>query len=290
MIDNTSQLNEHQLKEVENLLKLCKKADGSTPNIYPHILTQHRSFPANLLCYEQQQLIAFLSVYFFYDEAVEVALIVNPCNRRKGVAKQLIQTIIPLVEYHNYQNLIFTSPSHLNDQWLLSKGFAYLHSEYYMERDDLNPILDTNQNLKFREATLNDIPVLCAIDEVCFPANQSQSIERFQYLIDGREYQLILALKNNQPIGKAHIRWQKDGATLSDIAILPAYQGKGLGTSLIAHCINLALSEGKPHLNLDVETHNLRALNLYTQLGFFIQNASDYWTISLNQLRKNKFI
>ncbi len=286
MITNTNQLNDEQLKELEFLVSQCKKNDDSTPNVYTHILSQQRSLPACMLYYENQQLIGFLSVYFFYDDAVEVALMVHPSKRKKGIAKELIYSILPLVEYHNYHKLIFSSPSHLNDSWLKLKGLTYLHSEYYMERHDLNPILDDNKSLIFRNADANDIPILCAIDKACFPKHQADSVERFQHLISGRDYQILIAFKDNQPIGKAHLRWQEHGATLSDIAILPAQQGKGLGTALIAYCINTALSEGKPNLNLDVETHNLRALDLYTRLGFLTTNACDYWTIKLNQLPK----
>jgi ribosomal protein S18 acetylase RimI-like enzyme len=286
MINSTNQLNDVQLKELEALLALCKKKDGSIPNVYTHILGQPRSLPASLLYYENKQLVGFLSVYFFYDEAVEVALVVHPSKREHGIAKRLITEIIPLVEYQEIPKLIFSSPAHLNDQWLLAKGFKYLHSEYYMERDELNPLLITDHSLTFRKATMNDIPILSAIDKACFPKHHVESVERFQHLIEGREYQILIAIKNNKPIGKAHLRWQDKGATLSDIAILPAFQGKGLGTALITHCINQALIEGKPHLNLDVETHNLKALNLYSRLGFLIQNACDYWEINIENLKK----
>lgn len=286
MINHTNQLNEYQLKELEHLIAQCKKTDGSTPNVYTHILNQARTLPASLLFYEEKELIGFLSVYFFYEDAVEIAVLVAPPARKRGIAKKLIREILPLIENQNYQSLIFSSSSHINNQWLIDKGFSYLHSEYYMERDDLNPLLDYNQSLTFRQGTIDDIPVLCAIDKVCFPQHHVDSVARFEHLLNGREYQIIIALQNNRPIGKAHLRWQNKGATLSDIAILPEQQGKGLGTALIAHCINQALSEGKPHLNLDVETHNLRALDLYTRLGFVTQNACDYWRINVHQLPK----
>ena len=142
------------------------------------------------------------------------------------------------------------------------------------------------QNLTYRTAIADDIPLLCTFDDACFPGKQTDSTERFQHLIDGREYQILIVYQNSRPIGKAHLRWLDNGATLSDIAILPAKQGQGLGTALITYCINLALSEGKPHLNLDVETHNERALKLYTKLGFVTQNACDYWAIEVGKFLK----
>ncbi|BCA93856.1 N-acetyltransferase [Legionella antarctica] len=286
MLTNTNQLNAEQLEQLERLHALCKKADGSTPNLYTHILSQPRAFPASLLYYEQRQLIGFLGAYFFYDDAVEISILVDPLHRRHGIARQLIRAILPLIQSQNYNKLIFSNPAQLNNVWLVAKGFSYLHSEYYMERDDLSPLLDYKPSLVFRTATVDDLSLLCSLDAECFPDKQSDSFERFQHLIDGREYQVILAFQNNKSIGKAHLRWLDNGATLSDIAILPEKQGQGLGTLLITHCINLALTEGKPHLNLDVETHNERALKLYTRLGFLTKNACDYWAIDVDQLIK----
>ena len=281
---NTNQINKQQLDELQQLSDDCKKKDGSIPNLYTHILTQHRAFPASFLYYQQNKLIGFLSAYFFYDDAVEVSLLVHPAYRQQGIAKQLLHAIIPLLQSHNYFKLIFSTPTGLNDQWLSSCGYIYLHNEYYMERSDLSPILAHNRSLSFRPAIADDIPILCSIDDLCFPKKHLDLPERFAMLLHNRDYQIIIAFYNNIPMGKAHIRWQETGASLSDIAIHPQQQGKGYGTALIAHCINHALSEGKPLLNLDVETHNQRALNLYTRLGFSVQNACDFWSINIEKL------
>lgn len=286
MFKSTNQLTEAQLNDLEKLRVLCKKADGSTPNLYTHILAKPRALPASVLCYEQNQLVGFISAFFFYDDAVEIALLVAPHVRRQGIAKQLLRTIIPLAFAHGIVNLIFSSPSQRNDKWLASLGFATTHTEYYMERTDLSPILDYNHSLTIRKATEKDISVLGAIDEACFPKKTNDVTGRFQHLFEERHYDIFLGFLDNQPIGKAHLRWDKKGATLSDIAVLPSVQGKGYGTALIAYCVNAALSEGKPQVSLDVETHNERALHLYTRLAFTVQNACDYWTISVNALLK----
>lgn len=284
MISNTNQLNKRQLNDLEKLKASCKKIDGSVPNLYTYLLAQRRSLPASLLYYEKNHLLGFLGVYFFYDDAVEVALLIDPSARRRGIAKKLLQDILPLIQTNKFKKIIFSSPEHLNNQWLLALGFSYLHCEYYMKRDDLKPMLGYNQSLVFRTAKADDIPILCALDEVCFPKKQTELTERFQHLLDDRNYQIFIASQNNQIVGKAHIRWEANEAALSDIAVIPALQGKGFGTALIVHCINHALSEGIHHLCLDVETHNQRALSLYTKLGFLIENACDYWSINTDQL------
>ena len=286
MIHNTNQLTEQQLNDLKQLGALCKKKDGSTPNLYSHILAQPRAFPASLLYYQQDLLLAFLSVYFFYDDAVEVALMVNPKQRKKGIAKELLQAIFPLIQFQNYFKLIFSTPSNLNNKFLLNQGYSYSHSEYYMERDDLSPILEYQHHLSFRVASYEDMDILCALDQLCFPQKHGNLLDRFNHLLDNREYKILLAFQDQQIIGKVHLRWEEKGATLSDIAVKPEYQGKGYGTTLIAHSINHALEEGKPLLNLDVETHNERALDLYTRLGFAVQNACDFWSIDIERLKQ----
>jgi ribosomal protein S18 acetylase RimI-like enzyme len=286
MLSTTNQLNNQQIKELEQLKAISKKTDGSVPNLYTHLLLQARTLPTIVFYHEQEQLVGFLSIYFFYEDAVEVAVLVHPEARRKGIAKKLLRKILPLILEHNYFKLIFSSPAHLNDRWLPHFEFTYKHSEYYMERHDLNPLLDLRKHLSFRPATLEDISQLCILDEACFHKTHTELKPRFQHILSEHDYQIILAFDKGQLIGKAHLRWQKHGATLSDIAVFPEKQGHGLGTALITHCINYALSEGKPNLNLDVETHNQKALNLYTRLGFLTQNACDYWQIEAHQLQK----
>ncbi|MBN9231004.1 MAG: GNAT family N-acetyltransferase [Legionella sp. 40-6] len=286
MISTTNQLNEQQLKDLEALRAICKKADGSIPNLYMHLLVQPRTLPTILLYYRAQQLIGFLSVYFFYDDAVEIALLVHPEERQQGIGKKLLQTILPLVVEHHYAKIIFSSPAHLNNRWFNSLGFVYRHSEYYMERNNLNPLLDSLKSLSFRTANFADIPQLCLLDEACFHKTHAELEPRFMHILSERNYQIILAFENDKLVGKAHLRWQNHGATLSDIAVFPKKQGQGLGTALITYCINYALSEGKPELNLDVETHNKKALELYTRLGFLTQNACDYWMIDIEKIHQ----
>lgn len=285
MITSTPQLNPIQMHDLKDLKSLCIKNDGNVPNLYPHILSQPRTLPAALLAYARGRLIGFLSVFFFYEESVEISLLIAPTERRKGLAKKLLRAIIPLIQSYNFPTLIFSSPSGLNDEWLSHLGFTYQHTEYHMKRDTLSPLLNPGHPGIIRSMEESDVPALIHLDEVCFSKKQVESQERFNYLINDKSYQIFVMLENNHPVAKAHLRWESGGATLSDIAVLPSLQGQGLGTSLIAHCINFALSDGKPHINLDVETNNERALHLYTRLGFLKANSCDYWKIGINQLK-----
>ncbi|MDI9819786.1 MULTISPECIES: GNAT family N-acetyltransferase [unclassified Legionella] len=285
MIICNNQLDEDQLTAVGLLTEACHSHDGGTPILYKHLLTQKRDTENNVLLFENHCLIGFLSVYFFYEDACEVSLMVTPSHRRQGIASRLLKTILPLLIAKEIKTLIFSTAAAMDKNWLQDLGFSYRNSEAHMQRHSYEPILMPAQNLRIRKAVLTDIADLCAIDEACFSGQQSNMLARFHMILNDSNYTVLLALHNELVVGKAHIHWQTQESTLSDIAILPQYQGRGWGSELLAYCINHAITSGQKRLILDVETTNHHAFNLYLRHGFKIVNLSDYWIVPLEKLK-----
>ena len=72
--------------------------------------------------------------------------------------------------------------------------------------------------------------------------------------------------QENVPIGRLYLDRRSDEIRIIDIALLPAYRDRGIGTALL----NAILAEGQANhqpIRIHVE-HNNRALNLYRRLGF----------------------
>ena len=276
---------DHQLyQQVESLCKQCREQDGGTPLLYPNLLMQRRNSESNWLMIEHEQCVGMASVYYFYDEACEITLMVAPDHRKQGIATQLLKLLMPQLWQHGMKRLIFTvgtdSPY---KSWLQEKGLTYLTSEYHMQREGYDPKLMGERELQVRPARRRDIEVLCQIDDQCF-SHRPEMAERFASLINDAQYTLLVAEYNHKIIGKAHIHWQNNEAVLSDIAILPLYQGQGLGGELLASAIGKALKEGFNRQTLDVETTNAHALQLYKRYGFKTFDAHDYWQLSLTEL------
>jgi len=284
MLIQTSQLDPKQLAQLDLLCVDCKNIDGNVVAFYRHLLSTDRNRPANILYYEHhtddvEVLTGYLGAFFFTEHACEIALMIAPGTRRQGVATQMIKAILPLVEAEGIQRFIFSSPHGLNDDWLTASGLHYQGSEFEMQRSENKPIPILDTSASVRVATDTDISTLCAIDGACFPTHKIDTPTRIQTLLNDPTHCLFIINQNDKAVGKAHLNWQPQGARLSDIAILPDNQGRGLGTFLLTHCINHALAANKLNIVLDVETNNKHALRLYTHLGFVIINAHDYWSI-----------
>lgn len=272
------QLTLDELSQLRALAARCQQADGYCIPIYSNLLLQRRNLPCNLLYYHQQQLIGFLSVFFFYDDGCELTLMVDPAWRRQGIAARLLATLMPVIQTSGVSCLYYPSPKGLNDAWLPSRALSYVRTEYSMQWKGGGTFKILPDNLTVYPAkSIEDIPSLVMLDVVGFHTDPLEMEIRFERLLLDPTYTLLLISFDNQVIGKAHLHQDPSHIQLSDIVILPAYQNRGLGQSLVNYCIQYALSMSALPVRLEVDSDNQNALHLYLKVGFNIINAWDVW-------------
>lgn len=274
-----NQLTLEELRRVNDLVERCNVRDGGSPMLYPNILIERRLTKNIIIYYQREQIVGFLGIYFFYKNACEISLLVAPNQRRQGLAKCMLRAILPLLGQKQICKLFFSTAKNANQIWLKKLGFLYDHSEYTMSRISNLPSERRKASARIYAANREDIPILCNLDEACFSGSRVEAA-RFETLLQDSHYRLFLAAQDTTVIGKVHFRWQNEESFLSDLAVFPAYQGRGWGQELLSYCVNYSLSLGKSKLTLDVETSNTKALNLYLREGFSIAKATDFWSIN----------
>jgi ribosomal protein S18 acetylase RimI-like enzyme len=294
MLIATDQLTPHQLAEVDALVLACQQVDINRIAIYRHLLENKRPMRCNFLYYHENQLIGFLRAFFFSHHTCEIALMVAPSHRRRGVASVLLKEVIPLVSGQSTEKLLFSCPHKIHDEWLLARGFIYENSEYQMTYTAKHALPQLEVDHAIRHAVESDLPLLVDMDYACFSTQNPEIGLTFHGLLCDSTCDIFVLCYQGVPVGKAHVFWHKDNARLTDIAVMPKMQGRGFGSALIIHCIQHILHTHQAKLGqaaltritLDVETNNNTALNLYNRLGFGISNAHDYWGIRLVDFQK----
>ena len=63
---------------------------------------------------------------------------------------------------------------------------------------------------------------------------------------------------------------------IGDLAVLRAWQGKGIGTALLQHVFSEFYKRGKRKVGLDVNAENAVAIRLYQRVGMHV--AQIYYT------------
>lgn len=287
MLNNCKIFDKRKLASLDDLISRCRKVDKNIPNVYPHILSESRLLPVNFSYTKMNKMMGFCSAFFFYTDSCEISILVDPSVRRRGLGISMFRKLLPFLQRYDMKNLIFSCPQDIHSSWMKANNFDFHHSEYYMSRKSITPVIKNNNELVFKLANIDNIAAMKEIDKSCFPPNATRVPTNFDDILNDREYNLILVFYENEIVGKAHIRSKNNVATLSDIGILPKYQHRGFGTDLVAHSINHAIAHDANNIDLDLEVKNKKALKLYSQFDFKIANASDYWTIAISQLPEN---
>ncbi len=283
---STHQLTIDQLADVNALAERCRLHDGNTIPVYSNLLLHYRNLPCNLLFYHRQQLIGFLSLFFFYEDGCELVLMVDPAWRRQHIATQLISTILPVIHSRGLHDVLCPVPQGLNDSWIPERGFTYHNGEVQMQWKGLRPSLVIDPTFTFLTAVEDVyITALVELDTACFHTDEQEMRSRFSRLLADESYHLCLMKKDDEVVGKAHLHIETQQVLLSDIAILPRYQGQGFGQALVAYCIHWSRTLSPLPLRLDVESNNQNALHIYQKLGFQTTNTYDFWKIPFGLLQ-----
>jgi ribosomal protein S18 acetylase RimI-like enzyme len=108
---------------------------------------------------------------------------------------------------------------------------------------------------------------------VPWSAEQKEAFLRFQFHAQHTHYQkhfpharFDVIHENGLPVGRLYVERAEETLTVIDIALLPRYRGRGIGSALIRQLLAEAQATGK-RVQLHVEQFN-PALRLYERLGF----------------------
>lgn len=275
-----TELNLSQFSDVKLLLASCEKNDKGGPLIYSNSLLSTRLPPVNGLIYFQHKLIAFISAYFFYKTACECSLMVSPDYRKQGLAKFLLEKLIPVLKLQHMEAVYFSaSPSFPTQEF---SQLSFYACEYQLTLSLSQPLNEISHRLNFRSANMEDIEKLLKIDQACFANYDAETmIQRFKDTISSPHYHIFVGELEGKIIAKAHIKWHQQEAILSDIAVLPAYQRRGYGSEIVHACLIETQQRGFKHVLLEVESDNKSALKLYLNHGFKVEKETNFWKMKI---------
>lgn len=84
---------------------------------------------------------------------------------------------------------------------------------------------------------------------------------------NGTRYYLV-AYVGDVMVGYGGMMFAGDDAHITNVAVDPAWQGKGVATEMMIDLVNLARDRGCQAMTLEVRHSNAAAQNLYRQFGF----------------------
>lgn len=124
------------------------------------------------------------------------------------------------------------------------------------------------EGIIIREMHTADLPEVLGIEHICFTT--PWDIRSFEYELDYKDTILKVAVLNNQIIGYVCVRTILDVTHILNLAVLPEFRRRGIGSMLLRDALN-ELKRLKPDINLitlEVRESNAAAIKLYEKFGF----------------------
>ena len=231
----------------------------------------------DLMWWEGDRLLGFLGIYGF-DSSPELAGMVSPDARRRGIGAALLDAALPLCRERSDRRplLIVPRPSAAGKRLALRRGGVLDHSEHALVLSGDPTTGSHEQAITLRSAAVADLPLVSRLLELGFgepaPAGLAERLDL------PRERTAIVEL-DGSAVGTLRIRRDGNDAGIYGFVIDPSWQGRGIGRAALRQACDQLRAEGAQRIRLEVDVENDRALTPYTSVGFTPTITEDYFAL-----------
>lgn len=225
------------------------------------------------------------------DGIYDLQVCIDPRHQRRGLGSQLLNHLLADLKGSPVRQV-----SHpVNDASEPAALFLRQHG-FFIEHVEVFLYLDIERRLPVTELpagyTLKHFPQPTAISHLRDLYDMVFSgAPWYQPYVSDRQVAAELAdasdilflLHRHQPIGFLWIHWlELDQAEIEPLGILPAYQGGGLGRSLLLAGLEQIAQGGATQVSVGVWQENKAAIRFYKRLGFVQHQTMTYLAYNLN--------
>ncbi|HOG63788.1 MAG TPA: GNAT family N-acetyltransferase [Sedimentibacter sp.] len=234
--------------------------------------SENMNFINEFMFYDDNKLVGYAGICDFGGDEIEINGMVHPDYRGRGIFTRLFSLVKD--EFYKRDNkamlLLSDNNSIAGINFIKNITDDYDHSEYdmYLDMDVVHNL--SFDNLIFRKAVYEEVNKITKENFEFFNANDIEEISSGStYIIE----------TGNEIIGKVRLEIIDDIGGIYGLEILPDYRGKGFGRELLIQSINKLKEYKVKTVNLQVETENRNALNLYKSCGFKENYIMDYYRL-----------
>lgn len=232
--------------------------------------------------YDGDTLVGYLMLFPYLPNEYEVNALVHPDYRKQGVFTALLQTAKEDAKANGCEAFTFVVDrnSKAGKAVIDHLGAEYQFSEYNLVLKKAELFLKPNE-VSLREATETDRPLIIETLSEAFgdPLDVTENIyaqidtpDRVTYIgeVEGRPVGVIRALLTGDDAGSIHA-----------FGVKQSEQGKGYGSKMLKQMVQQLFRMGRTKLELDVETENKAALEIYKRAGFAENGGYEFYMLGL---------
>lgn len=252
-------------------------ADGGRLKLeWPALRRRSGDSVEDLLWWEDDRLLGFLGLYG-YGSSLELAGMVAPDARRRGIATTLLDAAVPLCRGRGARQalLIVPRPSLAGRQLALRGGGVLDHSEHALTLSSVPSSAPSGSAVRLRRASSADVPLISRLFESGFGFADDDLTSR----LESPHRQTLVIELSRSTVGTISLAHDADTAGIYGFVVDPSFQGRGIGRDALRQACNQLWADGARRINLEVAVDNDRALGLYTSVGFAPVTTEDYYAL-----------
>jgi ribosomal protein S18 acetylase RimI-like enzyme len=262
------------LDAIADLERRVVAADGGRLKLEWNAL-RHRSGQdvEDILWWDGERLLGFLGIYTHGAPTIELAGMVDPAARGRGIGAALLDAGLRLCQEREHSSVLLVVPrtSVAGRALAQRRGGTLDHSEHALELLGEPAEVPADPGITIRAATPADGPAVRELMRLGFDWEPPEAA--------GHDPNTFIVERDGQPIGTVRLIAEGDRAGIYGFVVHPDHQGRGIGRDVLHRLCRKARADGATAVHLEVATDNDRALNLYTSLGFRPVITEDYYAL-----------
>jgi ribosomal protein S18 acetylase RimI-like enzyme len=271
---------ENDLRAVRELETRVLAADGGRLKLEWRALESRDGHEVNdVLWWDGDRLLGFLGLYAYGPHTVEIAGMVDPDARRRGIATALLDAALPICRTRGFRRALLIVPRQSEGGRALADSHAGVleHSEHALVLTDPPADGPFDPLIEVRPATSADRPELSRLLGAAFEGSWPDPLGR-----ESDASRTLVVEREGVTVGTIRVtRDRTDGGGIYGFAVDPAWQGRGVGRDVLRMACRQLRAEGVQWIGLEVAVENDHALGLYLSLGFTRATTEDYYALSL---------
>jgi ribosomal protein S18 acetylase RimI-like enzyme len=279
MIELACGLSPGDLRELAELETRVLAADGGRLKLEWRLLRSRAGEHVEDVLWWEDRLLGFLGLYAFAAPTVEIAGMVDPCARRRGIATELLEAALPICRERGYQRALLVTPrgSVAGQEFAQSRAAMLEYSEHALVLLGAPTEGPTDPRLTLRTATPADASDLSRLLAAAFGEPPPDLTDR---LAQDSARTVVVELEGSA-VGTVRVTRDRDSGGIYGFAVDPAWQGRGIGRDVLRRVCRELRADGVRHIGLEVAVENDHALGLYASLGFTQTTTEDYYELPL---------
>ncbi len=275
-------------EEIKELMELCLDHDHINLKLeldYKLTVTRHsetRMKDINeFLYYLDGRLVSYLGICDFGGNVLELNGMTHPDYRRRGYFRKLLALAVQEAKNKGHESLLLLSDENSGSgvQFIEQAEGKYTKSEYRMKlfenRETGNATAYNDTGIGLKAADKTDLKDIARQNAIYFNTTEESETS----LIDEavlKDGMYMIKLKG-ETIGKINVEYDGNSAFIFGFGILPEFRGKGCGKAAFQAVLKIIKEKNIDDIQLDVETKNRNALNLYKSFGFEEMSVMNYY-------------